>query len=430
MEISKDTAIEKIVGKTSKTKEEVVKLIEEKKAKFSGLLTDEGAAFMIAKELGVELSNSTSNPKLSDLKDGDTGLNLKVRLMHVFSPKKFEKNGKSGILCNAIVADGTKEMRLTFWRDDVKKLYDQKIERAALLELSNVSVSSYNDQKQLSIGFGGTFNQISSNDSSYPLPKEKAVKLQELSANQNNIDVFGKVNRVFEEREFESNGRAGKVINFEVADETKLVRVAAWNDLVDFVKKLSTGDTVKIEGAYSKEGLNGIELNLGWQARVIQNPKEFVIEKTVADFETKKIGELKEEMNARVNAKIERVENGKLHYLVCPDCGKKLEKEGNEYNCLTCKETKSPDINLVIGFTLKDEGKELRAVFFGKQAEKTISISKDEMKKLLEEKPTEEIVEELNKKLAGKKISVQGRVRKNSTTDENELIVQSVEGIN
>lgn len=441
-ELSKENVLEKLLTGTTKTRKEILSLIEQKKQKFSGLLTDDGAAFMIAKELGVNLSgtqNTQSNNenkntptktlKLSELSDGQRDLNLKVRLMHVFSPKKFEKNGKKGVLCNAIVADDAKEMRLTLWRDDVKKLFDEKIERGAILELSNVGVSSYNEQKQLSIGFGGTFSESQTSEPNFPAPQEKTVKLKELSANQNNIDVFAKINRVFAQRDFESNGRQGKVLNFEIADETKMLRAAAWNDLVDFAKELSPGDTVKIEGAYTKQGLNDVELNLGWQARIIKNPKGISIENTATDFEEKKISEITELSNAKIKAKIERIENGKLHYFVCPDCGKKLERDDNEYNCLKCGEKKEPDINLVVGFTITDGENSLRAVMFGKQAEKTISVSKEEMKKLLEEKQPEEIVEELNEKLAGKTITVQGRVRKNSTTDENELIVQSAEGI-
>ncbi len=432
--VSKENIVEKLLAKTSRPREEIIKLIEEKKQKFAGLLTDDGAAFMVAKELGVNLSATHYEPqtatKLSGLKNGEGGLTLKVRLMHVFSPKNFEKNGKKGVLCNAIVADDSKEMRLTLWREDVKKLFDEKIERGALVELSNVTVSSYNEQAQLSIGFGGTFQKLETDDATFPAPREKAIKLSEVSANQNNVDVFAKVVRVFEERQFESNGKTGSVTNFQIADETKILRAAAWNELSEAAKKISPGTTVKIEGAYTKEGLNGIELNLGWQARIIENPKNVSINAMQAgnaqEAQEKKIGELQEFESAKVKATIERIENGKLHYLVCPDCGKKLEREDDEFMCIYCKQKKEPDINLVIGMTVKDDGGEIRAVLFGKHAEQAISLSKHEMKKLLEEKPTEEIIEELNSKLAGKQITVQGQVRANSNRGEKELIVQSV----
>ncbi|MBI2598492.1 MAG: DUF2240 family protein [Candidatus Diapherotrites archaeon] len=433
VEVAGESVVERLLAKAGRPKKEVQKLVEEKKKKFAGLLTDEGAAFMIAKEFGVDLSGSEGNgkktQKLAELSDGQSGLDLRARLIHVFSPKKFEKNGKSGVLCNAIVGDGSKEMRLTFWRDDVKKMGEQKIERGTLLDLTNVGVSSYNEQKQLSIGFGGTFFVTKEDDNSIPMPQQTLVKLKDLAANQNNIDVFAKVSRVFEERQFESNGKNGKVIGFEIADETKTVRASAWNELVEFVKKLSAGDTIKIEGAYTKEGLNGAELNLGWQSRIIENPKNFAPKSVATDFEEKKIQELTEFMNAKVSAKIERVENGKLHYLVCPACGKKLERDNDGYNCLNCRKTREPDINLVVGLTVNDGESSLRAVLFGKQAEKIISISKEEMKQLLQEKPPEEIIDELNQKLSGKEICVQGRVRKNATSEQNELIVQSVVSI-
>ncbi len=430
--VSKESMVEKLLAQSKKPREEILAMIEQKKQKFAGLLTDDGAAFMIAKELGENMPSTQYEQeaaKLSDLRDGQGGLTLKVRLMHAFSPKTFEKNGKKGVLCNAIVADSSKEMRLTLWRDDVKKLFDEKIERGAMLELSNVSVSSYNEQAQLSIGFGGTFTVLSKDDAAFPKPKETALKLKDVAANQNNLDVFAKVLRVFEEKQFESNGKNGSVINFQIGDETKTIRAAAWNELTEAVKKLSAGDTIKIEGAYTKEGLNGPELNLGWQARIIEKPSNIEIKTQQNEVQAKKISELAESMNARVNAFIERVENGKLHYFVCPTCGKKLEKEEDEFRCIYCKQAKEPDINLVVGLTIKDENGLLRAVFFGKQAETATGISKEEMKKLLEEKHPDEIVEELNKKLAGKEITLEGRVRKNAASDETELIVQNVVAI-
>jgi hypothetical protein len=49
--------IEQVASKSKKTSEEVKQLIEEKKSKFSGLLTDNGAAYMVAKDLGIEVGH-------------------------------------------------------------------------------------------------------------------------------------------------------------------------------------------------------------------------------------------------------------------------------------------------------------------------------------------------------------------------------------
>ncbi|HLC36810.1 MAG TPA: hypothetical protein VJK05_04365, partial [archaeon] len=77
----KEKLIELIKESTGKSEEEILKLIEEKKIKFSGLLTDSGAAFMIAKDLKVDLKledSLTELIKIGSLEDGMNNINLEV----------------------------------------------------------------------------------------------------------------------------------------------------------------------------------------------------------------------------------------------------------------------------------------------------------------------------------------------------------------
>ena len=126
-DISIQELAERISSTSGRNIAEIRKLIEDKKNKFSGLLTDSGAAFMIAKELGIDLNNNSSvqnqEMKLSGLKEGDNNFDVKVRVMHIFQPKHFEKNGKKGVLCNLVVADDTEEMRDTQVFIAIRKAY-------------------------------------------------------------------------------------------------------------------------------------------------------------------------------------------------------------------------------------------------------------------------------------------------------------------
>ena len=88
----------KISRETGKSDDEIRELIEAKKAKFSGLLTDSGAAFMVAKELGIEVEvrkkeEQKKETKIANLKDGNKNIELAVRVLHVHAPREYEKNG-------------------------------------------------------------------------------------------------------------------------------------------------------------------------------------------------------------------------------------------------------------------------------------------------------------------------------------------------
>jgi len=41
--------------------------------------------------------------------------------------------------------------------------------------------------------------------------------------------------------------------------------------MADEIEGFAPGDKIKIEGAYTKDGMNGIELHLGWNARITSN---------------------------------------------------------------------------------------------------------------------------------------------------------------
>src|SRR3989338_5622926 len=178
----REAVVKKIIVYTGKARSDIEKLMEAKKEKFAGLLTEAGAAFLVAKELGVDLE---------------------------FQPKKFEKGEKKGQLCNLRVADDSGEMRLTVWHNDVKKLEDEKIERGAALLLKNCYVTAFNDKKQLNLGYNGQMIVLSEPTAGLPGQAREAVKLGELKPGLNEVDVVARVARVYEARDFESAGRKG-----------------------------------------------------------------------------------------------------------------------------------------------------------------------------------------------------------------------------
>ena len=134
-----------IVEKTGKEITEVQELVERKKEKFSGLLTDSGAAFLVAKELNADL----------ELENGIRNIDLEARVLQAFQARSFEKNEKKGIMQNLILGDESGSIRLTLWNQQVKEFERQKIEKGSLLVLNNCFVTEYNGRKQLNIGFNG-----------------------------------------------------------------------------------------------------------------------------------------------------------------------------------------------------------------------------------------------------------------------------------
>ena len=423
-----------LAGKSSRSEEEIAVLIEEKKKRFSGLLTDSGAAFMVAKDLGIEVGmDSVKRVDVAALKDGMQNFDMLVRVMQVFSPKEFEKNGKKGKLCNLIIADSTGETRLTLWHDDVEKIRKTGVKRGSVLLLHNCYAKEFNGKAQASLAYNGSF-EIEQETMFANLPKaqSKALSIGELGEGMNDVNIVARVLRVFPTTEFAKGSRKGMLVNFAIGDETGTVRATAWNGLAEQAALLNENDVVGIEGAYTKQGLKGLELHLGWQARIEKQPlqgKELPSAEKMRRnaAQGKKIVELKAgDGNVLIEGKIVAVNQGMLLYSVCPKCSGKVQKLDEGIICDRCGEVKEPEFRAVVSVRIDDGTAQINAVAYGLEAEKIIGLDTKEIEKQRSERGAAAMIEELQE-MRGTKISILGRAKENNYSNELEIVADFAE---
>jgi len=424
--------VERICKGSGKTPAELQKLIEQKRNKFSGLLTEEGAALLVAKELNVRLDADAfpERMKISNLQDGMKGVVLLARVMQAYPARNFEKSGKKGMLANLLVADNSGEVRLTLWNEDAKKADSLGIGRGTVLMLKNCNVTSYNGKLQLSLAYGGELaaNPESADEKELPKIEKRELKISGLQPNLNSVDVIARVARVYGRKEFQSASGKGEMIAFEIADETGNIRVVAWNSAVEQAAKLAVGEAVKIENAYTKEGLNGgAELHLGFNAKITQKPKDANLPELPKEvFERKALAELGENQNAEISATIAEINRSALRYFACSSCGKKLQKLGDKFLCEKCGEQREPKIELVASVALEDAGSAINAICYGDEAEKIFGMGREQVNSELRAKSAEEVLEEIRDKIAGKQLKAIGYLRTNRRTNEKEFVIKNV----
>ncbi|MBI2530492.1 MAG: hypothetical protein HYW05_05105 [Candidatus Diapherotrites archaeon] len=423
---------ERICRGSGKAPDELQRLIEQKRNKFSGLLTEEGAALLVAKELNVRLDSDAfpERMKISNLQDGMKGVGLLARVMQVYPPRNFEKSGKKGMLANLLVGDNSGEVRLTLWNEDAKKVDSLGIGRGSVLLLKNCSVTSYNGKLQLSLAYGGELSANPENADEKELPKieKRELKISGLQPNLNSVDVIARVARIYGKKEFQSASGKGEMIAFEIADETGNIRAVAWNSAVGQAAKLNAGEAVKIENAYTKESLNGgTELHLGFNAKITQNPKDAKLpELPKEEFERKALGELEENKNAEISASIAEINRSALRYFACSSCGKKLQKLGDKFLCEKCGEQKEPKIELIASVALEDESGAINAICYGDEAEKIFGMGREQVNSELRAKSAEDLLDEIRDKIAGQKIKANGYLRTNRRTSEKEFVIKRI----
>jgi replication factor A1 len=139
MQQSYDLLIERIAKFSGLEKEEVDRRVEAKRAKLSGLISKEGAAQIIAAELGVNFDSVQL--KISELLTGMKKVNLVAKVINIFPVREYDKNGKKGKVANLIAADETGNIKIVLWdTNHIQLVENGEIINGVAIEIRNASL--------------------------------------------------------------------------------------------------------------------------------------------------------------------------------------------------------------------------------------------------------------------------------------------------
>jgi ssDNA-binding replication factor A large subunit len=151
-----DGIIQKVVEGSNRDEAEIRKLIGEKQDELSGLVSKEGAAYIVARELGVNLLKATKRElKVKNLLPGLRSVDLMARIVRIFEAREWSKGDRSGRVASMILGDETGTIRLSLWNDEVDILENEKIEEGDTIKVSGAFVKmDSRGQPDLRIGRG------------------------------------------------------------------------------------------------------------------------------------------------------------------------------------------------------------------------------------------------------------------------------------
>ena len=131
------------------------------------------------------------------------------------------------------------------------------------------------------------------------LPKDgEPLKIKNIPAGMRNLKTQGKVQQIYEVREFNSSRGPGKVASFLLGDESGVIRIVLWNDQIDVLEKIKQGDVVTIENAYSRDNNGRKEIHLNDGSKVNVNPEGVKVDAVKREeAPRKKISDLSAEDN-------------------------------------------------------------------------------------------------------------------------------------
>jgi len=133
----------KILDRISRTsgleKEELERMVEAKRAKLAGLISKEGAAQIVAVELGISFDEEKL--KINELLSGMRKVNIIGKIIQLFPVRTFTKNGKEGKVVNFVIADETSNIRVVLWDiNHIALIENKQIGEDSVVEISNASM--------------------------------------------------------------------------------------------------------------------------------------------------------------------------------------------------------------------------------------------------------------------------------------------------
>ncbi|MCW1296133.1 MAG: OB-fold nucleic acid binding domain-containing protein [Candidatus Parvarchaeota archaeon] len=126
MEPTLEEIIEIIKQKTGLLESEIKKKIEDKVKELSGLISEKGAALIIANELNIKLNKGKIKTRvlIQSLVPGLKDVVVMGRVLKIYKPREFEKGKIKGKVGGFLLGDETGKARVVIW-DDRNKLIEQ-----------------------------------------------------------------------------------------------------------------------------------------------------------------------------------------------------------------------------------------------------------------------------------------------------------------
>jgi len=206
IKIPYEDVVAKITAEAGISEDELNEKIEEKLQQLSGLVSKEGAAHIIANELGVKiLEEAQGRLSVAKILPGMRSVEFLGKVQKVFDLKKFDKGTKKGQVRSFVAGDETGTIRVVLWNDQVERI--ETLKEGDIVHIENAYVKENNGQKEIHLG---EKSKIEINPPGETIGEVKVLsqsriqkKIEKLQEGDSNVEILGTIVQTFEPRYFE-----------------------------------------------------------------------------------------------------------------------------------------------------------------------------------------------------------------------------------
>jgi len=238
-----------------------------------------------------------------------------------------------------------------------------------------------------------------------------------LMSGMRKVNIVGKVINIFPVREFNKNGREGKVANFILADETGSTRCVLWDSKhIELIENgnIKAGDVVEIKNASTRD----TEIHLSGFSEFSKSNKIMEEVKSAPSITEVTLEDARQGQTIRARAVVVQVFQPRF-YSVCPDCNKKVVKEDGVARCAEHGKVEAKE-RAILNFVIDDGTETMRVVAFSDQINKIVSE---------EDLQDAEKATKFRDDFLGTEIYLSGRVNRNQLFNNLEVVATDIEKV-
>jgi len=257
------------------TKQDIDDMIKQKKEKIgAGYLTDQGALFLIASDLGISLKQTLkAEMNLKDLYVGAKDVSIESRVLNISPTKQFSrKDGSPFLLRTMTVYDNDSTASVKLWDEKANLPGIDELKPGDLIKIIKAYVKSdLNGSPTINVGSGSNIESTNKESKIRPID-DLTIDVSEIKENQSNLVVSGKIDGAVTTLEFTNRrGEPGKGLKMRLKGNDGITKgVVIWGKDESFLPKVvSRNAKVRLLGVRTKVGNQGLEIH-GNEATLVE----------------------------------------------------------------------------------------------------------------------------------------------------------------
>jgi len=257
------------------TKQDIDDRIKQKIEKIGpGYLTEEGALFLIAKDLGISLKQTLKTEmSLKDIYVGAKDVSIESRVLNISPTKQFSrKDGSPFLLRTMTVYDNDSAVSVKLWDEKANLPGIEELKPGDLIKIIKAYIKSdLNGSPTINVGSGSNI-EATNKESKIRAVDELTIDASEVKENQSNLVVSGKIDGSITTLEFTNRrGEPGKGLKMRLKGNDDATKgVVIWGKDESFLPKVIPQNAkVRLLGVRTKVGNQGLEIH-GNEATLIE----------------------------------------------------------------------------------------------------------------------------------------------------------------